>query len=81
MWEADPENVKILDVRTPEEYLFVGHPPMAWKIPLAGQSYAVDRDDDRDNKRAAEENELCARCQVPKHASSCNIRLIIRRPQ
>jgi len=42
MWEADPENVKILDVRTPEEYLFVGHPPMAWKIPLARQSYEWD---------------------------------------
>ena len=39
MWQADPENVTILDVRTPEEFLFVGHPPMAWKIPLAAQSY------------------------------------------
>ena len=29
MWQADPENVTILDVRTPEEFLFVGHPPMA----------------------------------------------------
>jgi rhodanese-related sulfurtransferase len=38
-WQADPENVIILDVRTPEEFLFVGHPPMAWKIPLAAQSY------------------------------------------
>jgi 3-mercaptopyruvate sulfurtransferase SseA len=24
-WQADPEKVKILDVRTPEEYIFVGH--------------------------------------------------------
>ena len=24
MWQADPEKVKILDVRTPEEFLFVG---------------------------------------------------------
>ncbi|TWU31307.1 rhodanese-like domain-containing protein [Novipirellula artificiosorum] len=31
IWQADPDNVKILDVRTPEEFLFVGHPPMAWR--------------------------------------------------
>lgn len=41
-WQADPENVKIVDVRTPEEFLFVGHPPMAWKIPLVAQSYVWD---------------------------------------
>ena len=34
-WKVEPEKVKILDVRTPEEYLFVGHPTMAWKIPIA----------------------------------------------
>jgi rhodanese-related sulfurtransferase len=42
MWKAEPEKVMILDVRTPEEYLFVGHPPMAWKIPIAAQTYAWD---------------------------------------
>lgn len=42
MWKSNPEKVMILDVRTPEEYLFVGHPPMAWKIPLVAQSYAWD---------------------------------------
>ena len=36
-WRADPDKVKIVDVRTPEEYLFVGHPVMAWKIPVAVQ--------------------------------------------
>jgi rhodanese-related sulfurtransferase len=41
-WKAEPEKVKILDVRTPEEYLFVGHPTMAWKIPVADQSYEWD---------------------------------------
>ena len=25
MWQADPEGVKILDVRTPEEWVFTGH--------------------------------------------------------
>jgi rhodanese-related sulfurtransferase len=42
MWKSNPEGVKIIDVRTPEEYLFVGFPTMAWKIPLAIQSYTWD---------------------------------------
>ncbi len=41
-WKAEPDNATILDVRTPEEYLFVGNPDMAWKIPLATQSYDWD---------------------------------------
>ncbi len=41
-WKAEPEKVMILDVRTPEEYLFVGHPTMAWKIPVAIQAYEWD---------------------------------------
>lgn len=41
-WQADPDHVKIIDVRTPEEYLFVGHPAMAWKIPVGAQDYAWD---------------------------------------
>ena len=38
-WKADPEKVKILDVRTPEEYIFVGHPEMAWNVPLKIATY------------------------------------------
>ena len=34
MWRADPARIKVLDVRTPEEYLFVGHAEMARNIPL-----------------------------------------------
>ena len=41
-WKAAPDKVQIIDVRTPEEYLFVGHPAMAWKIPVATQSYEWD---------------------------------------
>jgi rhodanese-related sulfurtransferase len=41
-WQAEPDKVKIIDVRTPEEYIFVGHPTMAWKIPVAAQSYEWD---------------------------------------
>ena len=41
MWQADP-GLKILDVRTPEEYVFVGHAPMATNIPFALQTYEWD---------------------------------------
>ena len=41
-WQAAPGKVTILDVRTPEEYLFIGHAEMAWNIPLAAQSYEWD---------------------------------------
>lgn len=41
-WKRAPEQTIVLDVRTPEEYLFVGHPPMAWKVPVAVQSYVWD---------------------------------------
>jgi rhodanese-related sulfurtransferase len=34
MWLADKNKIKILDVRTPEEYIFVGHAPMAHNIPF-----------------------------------------------
>lgn len=42
MWQKDPANIKIIDVRTPEEFLFVGYPTMAWKIPVAEQTYIWD---------------------------------------
>ena len=32
MWQKD-KNIKILDCRTPEEYVFLGHAPMAYNIP------------------------------------------------
>ena len=41
-WKAAPEKVKILDVRTPEEYIFIGHTAMAWNIPSNLQTYEWD---------------------------------------
>jgi rhodanese-related sulfurtransferase len=41
-WKAAPDKVTILDVRTPEEFMFVGHADMAWNVPLASQSYQWD---------------------------------------
>lgn len=40
MLKADPDSVKIIDVRTPEEYGFIGHPDQAWNIPLAFVTYS-----------------------------------------
>ena len=42
MWRADPEEVKILDVRTLAEYVFVGHAPMAYSIPAFFQTHRWD---------------------------------------
>jgi rhodanese-related sulfurtransferase len=47
MWQADPEGVIILDVRTPEEWVFTGHPPMAVNIPFAFLAYEWDDDKKR----------------------------------
>jgi rhodanese-related sulfurtransferase len=33
-WNANPETIHIIDVRTPAEYLFVGHAHMAVNIPI-----------------------------------------------
>ena len=41
-WKASPEKVKIIDVRTPEEFIFIGYPSMAWRIPVAVQIYEWD---------------------------------------
>ncbi len=46
-WRTDPEKNTIIDVRTPEEYMFVGHPPMAWKIPVAEQCYQWDTEKEK----------------------------------
>ncbi len=35
MWKAEPEQINILDVRAPEEYVFVGHAEMARNVPIA----------------------------------------------
>ena len=40
--QADPYNITVLDVRTTEEYLYVGHAPLAWNVPLASQTYEGD---------------------------------------
>lgn len=41
-WRAAPDEVRVLDVRTLEEYIYVGHAPMAWNIPLSSQTQKWD---------------------------------------
>ena len=41
-WKAAPDEVKIVDVRTPEEFMWVGHAPAAWKIPVVAVNYQWD---------------------------------------
>ena len=41
MWLADKIKIKILDVRTPEEYIFVGHASMAHNIPIQLLNYKM----------------------------------------
>ena len=38
-WKAAPDEIKILDVRTPEEYIYVGHPTTACNVPLMFLEY------------------------------------------
>ena len=41
MWLADKNRIKIIDVRTPEEYIFVGHAPVAQNIPFQLFNYKM----------------------------------------
>lgn len=45
-WRDHPETVAILDVRTPEEYIFVGHAAMARNIPLLFIEYQWNAEED-----------------------------------
>jgi len=42
LWKGDPEGIKVIDVRTFEEYVLIGHAEMAANIPLAFPSYTWD---------------------------------------
>jgi rhodanese-related sulfurtransferase len=42
MWSANKDKIHVLDVRTVEEYVFVGHAPMALNIPNLMFSHQFD---------------------------------------
>lgn len=41
-WQKEPDKIKILDCRTPDEYALVGHAPMAKNIPSKFMTYQWD---------------------------------------
>ncbi len=43
-WLTASDAVKIFDVRTLEEYIYIGHAPMAWNIPLMSQTHEWNAD-------------------------------------
>ena len=55
MYQASPDTVRILDVRTPEEYVFVGHPEMAINIPLAFATYHHNEEEEHFDAKVNEE--------------------------
>ncbi|MDN3641918.1 rhodanese-like domain-containing protein [Lutimonas halocynthiae] len=42
IWKDSPKKVKVLDVRTLDEYINIGHAKMAWNIPGFLQTYNWD---------------------------------------
>lgn len=46
-WRTAPDEIKVFDVRTLEEYIFIGHAPMAWNIPLLSQTHEWDAEKGR----------------------------------
>lgn len=44
VWKTEPKRVNILDVRTTEEYVFVGHPEMTRNIPIISEKHQCDAD-------------------------------------
>ena len=42
LWKSNPKKVKILDIRTLDEYINIGHAAMAWNIPAFLQTYDWD---------------------------------------
>jgi rhodanese-related sulfurtransferase len=42
MYQKDPDKIKVLDCRTPQEYAFIGHAPMAVNIPSKFMTYKWD---------------------------------------
>jgi rhodanese-related sulfurtransferase len=75
MWKADPESIRILDVRTPEEYWFVGHAPMARNIPLS----FVTRQWDADKRAYVMQPNADFVAQVKEHYQPTDTLLIVCR--
>jgi rhodanese-related sulfurtransferase len=84
MWKANPDKIKILDCRTPEEYVFVGHAPMAYNVPSKlwtgkwneeKKDYAMDDNpefEDRVKKLFAPDDAIMVMCRSG-HRSAASV--------
>ena len=85
-WKLDSDKIKVLDCRTPEEYAFVGHAPMAHNIPRKFLTHKFDAEKkhyampDNDNflaevkKRFGTEDKIFVMCRSGgRSAMSVNI--------
>lgn len=75
MWKNDPVNVAIIDCRTPEEYVFVGHPTMAYNIPSKLMTH--DYDPQKKTYKMMDNPEFTV--QVKKHFNKKQTLLILCR--
>jgi hypothetical protein len=67
-WKADPDGVKIIDVRTPEEYIFFGapchgmeHPIQVHPTQMGCRGEETRNDNQRGFRRASEESRTTGR--------------------
>ena len=55
LWKSNPDKVKILDVRTLDEYILIGHAPMAYNVPAFLQTYEWDAEKNSFNYKLNED--------------------------
>jgi rhodanese-related sulfurtransferase len=85
-WKSEPLATVVLDVRTPAEYVFVGHAPMAYNVPFAfwqpdvfppdGKPVMKPNPDflDRVRKIASPDDTLLVMCRSGERgAKACNV--------
>jgi rhodanese-related sulfurtransferase len=75
LYQKDPDKIKIVDCRTPEEYAFIGHAAMAYNIPSKFMTYKWD---DKKKEYAMRENPKFV-AQVKKHFKAGDTILVMCR--
>ena len=73
-WQSDSGQVNIIDCRTPEEYIFVGHAPMARNIP----SHFITHKFNEKNKPVMEENSNFVSLVKAQYAKTDTIMIMCR---
>lgn len=73
-WKADPDKIKIIDVRSPEEFREVGFPTMAIKAPLSSSEEAFVT---QVRQHAGPEETIFVICRSG-HRSAAAVRMLAR---